>query len=199
MSKVIPKEQLSAYQRWELTAIGEQAAASVKLPTATEVEAVHQQAFREGFAAGYAEGQQRAASEIQQLSALGTGMADSFRQFNQALGQQVLGLALDMAKQMVRESLRMRPELINTLVDDILNSLPPGLSEPTFAVNPSDAAVLRKHLAAEWGELRWRVTEDATIAPGGCRVESPQSDVDATVEARWKRIATAFGLDHVVE
>jgi flagellar assembly protein FliH len=75
MSKVIPKEQLTAYQRWELAAfedsgLGQRAAATpspptptlrtkrskVVLPTAEEVEELHQEAWREGYNLGQEEG-----------------------------------------------------------------------------------------------------------------------------------------------
>ena len=58
-SKSIPKEQLSAYQRWELSAF-DQPGAGVKLPTADEIQRIQQQAYQEGFAAGMKDGRAEA-------------------------------------------------------------------------------------------------------------------------------------------
>lgn len=74
MSKVIPKEQLTAYQRWELAAIDDEGssrthttqtngqsqvdktAAHVVLPTAEDIERLHQEAWQEGYTLGIEEG-----------------------------------------------------------------------------------------------------------------------------------------------
>jgi len=43
-------------------------------------------------------------------------------------------------------------------------------------------------------ELRWRIVEEPTLTRGGCRVESEDSRIDATVEARLGAlIARALG------
>ena len=49
-SQFVPKEQLSAYQRWEMNSF------DVNLPTADDVERIHLQARQEGYSAGYQEG-----------------------------------------------------------------------------------------------------------------------------------------------
>jgi flagellar assembly protein FliH len=55
-------------------------------------------------------------------------------------------------------------------------------------VNPQDFALVKA--MRERHEETWRILEDETLQPGGCRVESEHSRIDATVEAR---ISQALG------
>ncbi|MEF8709031.1 MAG: FliH/SctL family protein [Candidatus Accumulibacter propinquus] len=41
--------------------------------------------------------------------------------------------------------------------------------------------------------INWRIIEDSTDA-GGCRVELGASEVDATLETRWRRVVEAIGI-----
>ncbi|MDR2881834.1 MAG: hypothetical protein LBV29_08060 [Azoarcus sp.] len=46
--------------------------------------------------------------------------------------------------------------------------------------------------------MRWicaRV-EDETVSPGGCRVETPGAQIDATMETRWRRAIESLGREH---
>jgi len=111
-SNIIPKEQLSAYQRWELNSL-DGSATTVPLPTAEEVENTHRQAYQEGFAAGYQEGKGKVDAELARLAQLMSALGGALNQFDETLTQNLLSLALDVAKQMLREALRVRPELVS--------------------------------------------------------------------------------------
>jgi flagellar assembly protein FliH len=37
------------------------------------------------------------------------------------------------------------------------------------------------------------VVEDSQMARGGCRLETAQSEIDATLENRWKRVLESLG------
>ena len=42
----------------------------------------------------------------------------------------------------------------------------------------------------------WRlVVEDHRIEPGGCRISSPNCEIDATLATRWKRVIAGLGRD----
>lgn len=40
----------------------------------------------------------------------------------------------------------------------------------------------------------WRIIEDPSITRGGCRIELGASEVDATLETRWRRVIEAIGV-----
>ena len=195
-SNIIPKEQLSAYQRWELNSLdGSAARTTVPLPTAEEVENTHQQAYQEGFATGYREGKSKVDTELARLTQLMSALDGALSQFDEALSQNLLSLSLDIAKQMLREALRVRPELVLPVIREAVNGLPQASQHPHLKLHPDDAALVRSLMADELNHFHWKLIEDSRVERGGCRVETTNSEIDATMENRWKRILVALGSE----
>jgi flagellar assembly protein FliH len=203
LSNFIPKEQLSAYQRWELNSLeepSEEAADAQQLaplPTAEEVESIRQQAHQEGYAAGYQEGKERVDAELAQLVQLASSLEGALSQFDEEMMQSLLTLSLDVAKQMLREALRVRPELALPAIREAVNSLPQASQHPHIKLNPNDAALVRSLMADELNNFHWKLIEDNRIERGGCRIETANSEVDATMENRWERVLAALGREGV--
>lgn len=198
MSKIVPKEQLSAYQRWEMDAFDQ---APVALPTAEGIEQIQRQAHQEGYQEGlqqgreqgYREGREQAREEAQRLNQLLVKVSETLRQLDQEMAQQMLELALGIARQMLRQALPALPELLLPVVREAMNSLPQANQQPQLILHPQDAQLVRSHLDAEIAHGHWRVVEDSQITPGGCRLETAQSELDATLENRWKRVLESLG------
>jgi flagellar assembly protein FliH len=62
-------------------------------------------------------------------------------------------------------------------------------------LNPQDLDHLRADLDADGMLKGCRFVPDAAVLRGGCRVETPHSDVDATLQSRWQRVLAAVGID----
>ena len=199
MNPKIPKEQLSAYQRWELASFDPPAPApqpaGVKLPTAEEVEHIHQQAYQEGFAAGMRDGRAQGEAFSLHMKDLLAELEGSLLRFEQAMAGDILELSLEIARQLVRQAIRTDPEMILTVVREAIESMPQLTEHPVLILNSEDANIVRQMLAYEYQESVWRVVEDPGMARGGCRVETSESEIDATLEGRWKRIVEALGSD----
>ena len=193
-SKTIPKEQLSAYQRWELSDF-DQPSEGVKLPTTDEIQRIQQQAYQEGFAAGMKDGRAEGQSIAQQMQTLMAELNQSMQQFEIAMAQEIMDLALDIARQMVRSALATNPELVLAVVREAIESLPQVNQNPMLILHPEDARLVRDMLAHEYQENVWRVVDDLMMERGGCRVETGTAEIDANMESRWQRIVTALGSD----
>jgi flagellar assembly protein FliH len=196
----IPKEQLSAYQRWELASFDQKpqkdaSPGGIKLPTAEEIERIHQQAYQEGFAAGMRDGRAQGEAFSQHMKDLLTELERSLQRFEGAMAEDILALALEIARQLVRQSIRANPEMILAVVREAIESLPQLTEHPVLILHPEDANTVRQMLAYEYQESVWRVIEDPHMERGGCRVETSESEIDATLEGRWKRIVAALGSD----
>lgn len=195
-NSIVPKEQLSAYQRWELhsfdgVAVGKNAA--VVLPTAAQIERMHQQARDEGHAAGYQEGKGQAEAEAQRLQALLEALERELHQFDQSLAQDLLTLSLDIARQMLRQALKVRPELVLSVVQEAIACLPRLNQHAHLLLHPEDAALARASLGERLSHSGWKILEDARIERGGCRLETASSEVDATLPGRWQKVLGALG------
>lgn len=209
MSKnIIPKEQLSAYQRWEMDAFEDPKASAettggsqVTLPTAEAIEVMHQQAHQEGYsegfeqgkAEGYREGQEQSRLEALRLNGLLNQVDEAMQQLDQEVSQALLDLALGIARQMLRQALPVRPELILSVVKEAINSFPQANQHPQLILHPQDAALVRVSLEAELAHGHWRVVENSQIEPGGCRLETSHGELDATLEKRWQNILESLG------
>ena len=169
-SRIIPKEQFSTYRHWEMDAFEPPPVApmpesplsekgddephvvhsAVSLPTVDEIERIHQQAREEGYAAGYQAGREdglkagteHAESEVAKLQALLRSFEQGLADADQAISHDLLSLALDLAKQMVREALRIKPELVCTVVRECLRQ-EPAFSQPAqLLLHPEDAVLV---------------------------------------------------------
>ena len=197
-SPATPKERLTAYQRWELDSFDapKTAAKAAILPTAEQLERLHQQAREEGYAAGQREGSARTAAEAQRLRQIAAALAEESRSFDQQVAQELLQLALAVAKQIVQQSLRLRPEAILALVSRLLEQMSASRRRACVILHPEDAALVRAGLGERLANQGWEIIENAEVSRGGCRVESADCEIDATLERRWQRVAGALGGEH---
>jgi flagellar assembly protein FliH len=209
----LPKEKQSAYQRWELASFDESgpdlrqraqrddAAAAAKL--AEESALLREQARQEGYAAGlsqgHAEGLARGRAEAQQERALLLQLADGFgselARANELIAADMLQLALDVAKAMLKTALDVRPERVIPVVSEAIRYLPTLQQPALLFLHPADAAVVTAQIGDELANAGWRVTEDPHMQRGGCRIETASNQIDATVQTRWQRIAAALGKE----
>ncbi len=157
-----------------------------------EVAAVFDQARRDGYAEGRAAGQAAVVAEASRLAGLVEALDTDLRRIDQAVGVEVLELALELARQMVRQALVIRPELVLPLVRDALALLP--LSEGArLALHPDDAQLVRQHLAEPIAHGHWRIDEDHHLERGECRVETATNLVDGQFATRWETLGAALG------
>lgn len=205
-SVVISKEGLTAFERWELPSFdafsGNRPSSGSRKDahlTVAELENLRQQTQNEGYTqgrnAGYAAGLKQAHDEAMQLHSLVQNLQDSLNQFDQQIAQSLLDLSLEIARQMVRETLQAKPEVILKIVSDAISSLPHFNQNAHLILHPDDAELVRKQMGEQLSHTGWKIFTDAQIRRGGCRVETSHSQVDATVEARWRRIVEAIGQD----
>lgn len=62
-------------------------------------------------------------------------------------------------------------------------------------LHPDDTALIREYLGEQVAHMGHRLIEDDAISRGGCLIEASGSELDATVETRWKRILSNLGRD----
>lgn len=204
---IIPKEQLTAFERWELASFDSHsgginqggAKKNAGLATVSGLENLRQQAHDEGYAqgreAGYAAGIQQAREEAAQIHALLQDLQDSLNQIDEQVAQSLLDLSLEIARKMVVETLQIKPEVVLNIVSSAISNLPHFNQNAHLVVHPDDAELIRKHMGEQLSHAGWKIFTDAQIKRGGCRAETAHSQVDATAEMRWKRIVESIGQD----
>lgn len=170
----------------------------VGVVTAGELENIHKLAYVEGFdsgsSAGYADGQARAAQDIETrcevLAAITAQLAQPLATLDEEMVTAVAELALLIARHLVRRELKTAPGEVIGVVRETMRLLPIASRGTTLHLNPDDAELVRSALAIDADGISWRVEADPLIARGGCIVETETSRIDASVEARLAAIAS---------
>jgi len=161
-----------------------------------EGEAVgREEGYRQGHEAGLAEGREQARREALYLHELAQHCAASLAELEENVGQALITLALDIARQVVRTTLAQQPEAIAAAVREVLQVDTSDGARLKLWVHPEDMELVRLHLADELAEGRWRIMADPALARGGCRAETAYGTIDATLQTRWRRVAASLGRD----
>ncbi len=168
---------------------------AVARPTDEEVERIVAEARAAGYAAGQAEGLGDARAEAAKLAIVLDNLRQAVAGIEQEIADHLLALAIEIASQVMRQSLRLQPELILPLVREAMTALHPHQGQPQLFLHPDDAALVRARLGEQLAHGNWRISDDSTLTAGGCRVELGASEVDATIETRWRRVIEAIGVN----
>jgi flagellar assembly protein FliH len=164
-----------------------------KLPTADELERLQQDAHREGYAAGYEEGTARVRMEAMRLHSVIEQLEEALAALDTRVAQDVLQLGVEIARQVVRQTIEVKPEVVISVVREAINQLPH--QHTAVYLNPEDASLVRSHAGDQLAHAGHRIFEDEGIARGGCKVEAGGSHIDATLATRWTRIVEALADD----
>lgn len=201
-SVIITKEQLTAFERWELASFDPHSGGKQQgnaLATVAELENIRRQAHDEGYAqgrdAGYAAGIQQARAEAAQIHALLQTLQDALNRIDEQLAQSLLDLSLEIARKMTGEIFQERPGVILKIVNDAIGGLPHFNQNAHLILHPDDAELVRRQMGEQLSHTGWKIFTDAQIRRGGCRVETAHTQVDAATEVRWKRIVESIGQD----
>lgn len=211
MSDVIPKERQTAYQRWEMASFNEAPAQRQQTLSVEQIEALiasareeaRQQAREQGYAegleqgrrAGMEQGRAAAAQEQAQLRVLADSFGGEIARANEQIAQDVLALALDVAKAMLRSVLDVQPERVLPAITEAVHYLPSLKLPATLHLHPLDATLVRERMGEELERAGWRLVEEPQMARGGCRIETASNQIDGTAATRWHRIAAALGQE----
>lgn len=219
----LPKPQMSAWQRWEMADVqlpSSQAEAEPAGPALAELEPKllidedelqrlrqqaqqdgaaigRQQGHAEGWQEGYQAGAETAQNEANSLRALSGSMPAALRLAERELADDLTTLAMDIARQVVRQALSAEPQLILAAVRELLQTEPALSGTPRLLLHADDMALVQQYLAEDLQAAGWLLRSDPAITRGGCRVQASSGELDATMETRWQRVAAALGRNGV--
>lgn len=212
MSRIITRDSTENFQRWELPMVEDVSAAVANakedrasgLMTAEQIERIQAQAFKEAYDAGFTQGRQEGMaagqSEINNSMQLLNNLLDSlgqpFKQLDDDVEQELVSLALAVARQLVRRELKTDPGQVIGVVHEALAVLPIGLRDVRVCLHPDDVVLTRDALSRLEVERSWSLVDDPSLLRGDCRILTETSQVDATLERRLAAVVSQlFGGD----
>lgn len=152
-----------------------------------------EQGYIQGRAEGHAAGLEAARAEAAQLRALALALPSAMRGADQAIADDLVTLALEIASQVLRQAVAVDPQRILAVVRELLHAEPALAGTPRLMLHVDDVALVNKYLAEDLQAIGWTIRADPTITRGGCRVTAASGSRDATLEARIERVAAALG------
>ena len=190
MSEESPDER-SAFDRWEgLEAVPP---ADPEAEERKRLQALQENARKQGYEDGLQQAQAAMEQEKKRLHQLTESFGTALDSLDFRLSDQVLNLALDIARQVVAGELAARPERILDVVKLALQQMAESAREARLLLNPEDALIVRPILNDLLDKSRLRIVEDARIVRGGCLIETLQGDLDATLQTRWRQVISVLG------
>ncbi|MDR3212996.1 MAG: flagellar assembly protein FliH [Azoarcus sp.] len=190
----------------------------IRLPTAAEIEQMHEDARREGYEeglregrdqgqadgreagfvqgreAGYDEGKAAAEVEAKQLHELVAQLDQALGRLDAEVAEELMSLAIELARKVLQHTLAVEPEAVISTVRAALRQLPE--SRARIHMNPADVALAHKHLDEALKQSEHLIVEDDSVSRGGCRVETAGAQIDASMETRWRRVLDSLGRQH---
>ncbi len=178
--------------------VEELAIEDVKPLTLDELEAIRQDAYNEGFATGekdgFHAGQIKARQEsdaalavkVANLEKLMAQLLDPIAEQDQQMEVAMVRLVSHMVREVIQRELSTDSSQIRQVLREALKLLPMGADNVRIHVNPQDFDTIKA--LRERHEESWRILEDDNLLPGGCRIESEHSQIDASVETRMAQV-----------
>jgi len=156
-------------------------------------------AFEQGRREGYREGMAKAEEEGAAIRAQAVDVLkqaeESRRQALESLEQEIVELAVEIAEKLVSAQLKMDPETVLNIAAESLR-LVAGRPNVVLYVNPAELELVESRKEELKSLLpartKLQVVADSSILPGGCKVETGQGQVDATMERRREELIRAL-------
>ncbi|WP_199740192.1 flagellar assembly protein FliH [Acidovorax sp. FJL06] len=220
-SRFIPSEEVGDFKQWKFSAVDgsdlvepepEPAPEiSVEVDEAAAEQALQQQACDDAYAEGFAQGQAQTALEwqrrmddyiaqqgqeaAQRVQAVLQTLDASLIDMQQQMAQQLLELACDIARQVVRQELSVNPNALQPVVREAVGMLVTEGRPAMVRLNPLDMEAMAQPLREELDGPGVQWVADAAVPAGGCLVESAGTVVDGSLDKRWQRAIAALGLE----
>jgi flagellar assembly protein FliH len=196
LGRFIPREQVGQAAAWEFQSLAGGVPPSIKEKLLSEREQrAYERGREDGYAAGHAAAMQLRTQHAADMSRVLDALRSRFGELETEGAEQVLTLALTIARQVMRRETEVDRASVMPALQEAVHAVIDQQAHPRVHLNPQDLAHLHDSLDADGLLKGCRFIADPAISRGGCRVETGQSDIDATIESRWNRVLAAVGID----
>lgn len=224
-SRFIPREELSSFSAWQPGAFGDSPTATPGAPpqaaggrrgaapppeppppspqALAQLKAAREGGYHDGYRDGLAAlesfkqtySAQVSAQLGAQVAAVVQALQGQLDTLERDLAQRIAGVALQIARQVVRDELTLQPGHVVAVAHEALSALLVSARHVSLRLHPEDQALVASGAAEALAARGVRLVADARIARGGCLVESDIGTIDAQVATRWQRAAATLGQE----
>ena len=215
-NRFIPGEEIGEVEQWRFGAVGVPGVLLGTKPTlpseeksVVTVDVKNQEGFAEGFIQGHAQAVLETHKQIsdhienegrEQAQNFGQLMASAKAQLanaDQVLAHGVLGLACEIARQILQQEITVNVEAVKPVIAKGLALMLDEVKNAKIRLNPFDFDELKDGLMADYESIALSLVADPSVSIGGCLIESNDTIVDGTIDKRWSRTIASLGLRSV--
>lgn len=209
-SRIVFAEDLGVTTPWRPGALEGERRAGAERRTAPERRTdarpagpSYEDGLRDGYARGLEEsrlqGEAARRAEIDAIAqrgdALVAALTEQLAALQTSLSGDLVQLGVEIARSAFGAALQVRDDAVVPAVNAALAAIVDERARPIIRVHPDDALLLGEQLGPLLEARGAQLVPDASVLPGGCRVETPRQAVDATVQTRWRTALAALGRD----
>jgi len=203
-ARFIPREEMPQYASWTPDSFGGAKPvqpAEPLPPTAAEIAQQVAAGRQSGYADGYRDGlvalegfkQSYAQQVTQQVGTLAQNYAQRLAALEKQVADHVAEIAIALARQVVRDEVKTRPELVAAVAQEALAAVLDTAQRVTVRLNPEDHALVAQHAAEAVSARGARLAVDPAMSRGDVQVDSDVGSIDASMATRWRRAVGAMG------
>jgi flagellar assembly protein FliH len=199
----VTSEELADYQRWEVphvVSVDDVRGKPEAFLTVEDIDALQKQAQLEGYKVGFEQGQSAGEqaglesgkndvnSQLMHLRQIIETLNTPLENLDAEMERDIVSLVTTVARQVIRREIKADPEHVIGAVRGALAVLPINDRKIKIYLHPQDTELVKKGLSLEEEDASWRWIDDPTLSRGGCRLETANTLIDASVEARLESV-----------
>ncbi|MAC46806.1 MAG: hypothetical protein CMI12_08130 [Oceanospirillum sp.] len=142
----------------------------------------HEEGSQQGYQEGLQQGQREIDAALGQLNNVLALLHEPIEQQSEELEHVLYNLLEKLVRIMTHHELQLRSDVVLDIIRESLDALPRNSERIRVFVSAQDFELANNQ---SMGSLdKWQVYIDEAMQPGGCRVETLNSLIDASVETR---------------
>lgn len=198
-SHKIPKDQVGDAANFEMRSLGQTAQVS------RDANGLWSERERRAFERGREQGvleatraaQQVRAGHLERIGRVIANLQAGLDELASSGADALLDLALEVARQVLRREPSLRRDAALPVVREALALIVDHAARPRVRLSPQDYELVCAELEADASHLGCSFVADSSMLPGGCRIETPSGEIDATLATRWRRVISTLGVDQL--
>jgi len=175
--------------------ITEEAREQARLQAQELAQEAREEGYQDGYQSALAEAGQKARAIREEAVKVLEQARGIWRDSLDSMEEEIVLLAREIAEKILATQLTLNPEMILAIARESLE-LARNREQVVLYVNPCQidlACEYRQELQQVLlPEAALHIIADADVEPGGCRVETEDSKIDATLPARWQAVLKAL-------
>jgi len=144
------------------------------------------QGLENGQRQGFSQGEKELKEKLARLEKLLTLLDRPFSELDQVVEEQTVALVVLIARRVIERELQQDPSIILSVMQKALENLPVARRNLRIFLHPEDVPLIQE--AWTDAENPINLISDPKIARGGCKIETDNSRIDATVEQRLNQV-----------